>query len=666
MAGKSPFKLLDAYGKQDKDIFFGRAEEVEALYEMAYQANCILVYGPSGSGKTSLIQCGLANRFQPSDWFDIYIRRGENINASLQRALDAYELAEVEAGTLIGRLEQIKTYSPDGFQAVEPRAPASATTCSLRAIYEYHLKPVYLIFDQFEELYILGNEQEQQAFYHTIAGILETEEYCRVMLVLREEYLASLDEFEKVAPYLFDKRLRVEPMARHNTNEVIVGTTEKFGIRLGEEDTSSLIIDALSRGQKRVELTYLQVFLDKLFRKASEKALPGKVVFDNHLVQGLGHIENILGEFLDNQSRLIQGRLQQQYPEAPPDAVKKVLSAFVTLEGTKQPLKKEDALVPGLNAEQLDFCLGQLERSRLLRLEGGLYELSHDALAQQVAQERSAEEVALLQAAKIVKDRYSAYEATQSLLNNNELHLLAGFQEKLKAEGCFSPEEWAFIRRSAWENRRWRMIRFGIVLFSMLVLVAFSVYSQYYRREAEKQTVIATEALDHYKVVQAERDSVRFNELLGKARIAMSESHYDDALAALDNALVFNDSSREAIAMKQEAETKMSLKGAFNRLMAEGDSLLLLGETSYLDALDKYREAAGMGFANKRAEAKMSSMQEKLFSAFEKFKSAGDAFYEARGYRHALNAYRQAARIQPGDPSIQGRIEECRQKMGSR
>ena len=57
---KYPFKFLDSYNQKDKDIFFGRDEEIEALYEMVFQTPILLIYGASGTGKTSLIQCGLA------------------------------------------------------------------------------------------------------------------------------------------------------------------------------------------------------------------------------------------------------------------------------------------------------------------------------------------------------------------------------------------------------------------------------------------------------------------------------------------------------------------------------------------------------------------------------------------------------------------------------
>ena len=85
---KYPFKFLDAYTRADRDIFFGREEEIEELYRMVFQTDMILIYGASGTGKTSLIQCGLASKFQPYEWLALSIRRGENISKSLEKALE--------------------------------------------------------------------------------------------------------------------------------------------------------------------------------------------------------------------------------------------------------------------------------------------------------------------------------------------------------------------------------------------------------------------------------------------------------------------------------------------------------------------------------------------------------------------------------------------------
>jgi ABC-type phosphate transport system ATPase subunit len=65
---KSPFKFLDSYTISDRDIFFGRDQEITDLYRKVFESKILLVYGVSGTGKSSLINCGLASRFDESDW----------------------------------------------------------------------------------------------------------------------------------------------------------------------------------------------------------------------------------------------------------------------------------------------------------------------------------------------------------------------------------------------------------------------------------------------------------------------------------------------------------------------------------------------------------------------------------------------------------------------
>ena len=134
---RSPFKFLDAYTLADKEVFFGRTEEVEELYEMVFKSPLALVYGMSGTGKTSLIQCGLASRFDGPDWFPIAIRRNDNINDSIKATM----------GDLLGENQQ------------------ESLADNVSYLFRYYLRPVYFIFDQLEELFILGSQEEQQHQY---------------------------------------------------------------------------------------------------------------------------------------------------------------------------------------------------------------------------------------------------------------------------------------------------------------------------------------------------------------------------------------------------------------------------------------------------------------------------------------------------------------------
>ncbi len=241
---KSPFKFLDSYDKEDAKIFFGRDEEIELLYNTIFQTNLILLYGQSGTGKTSIIRCGLANRFQDTDWFDLYIRRRDNLNNSLWRSLE--QGAETPFEEDMGIVEAVNS------------------------LYLDYLKPIYLIFDQFEELFILGSKEEQIDFFNQIKKITSSDVSCTVILSMREEYIALLYPFERILPNLFNKRVRIEPMSPLNIHDVIKGTANAFGIGIEEEETTvPKIFDNISDG-KNVQLSYLQVYLDKLYREAAK------------------------------------------------------------------------------------------------------------------------------------------------------------------------------------------------------------------------------------------------------------------------------------------------------------------------------------------------------------------------------------------------------------
>ncbi|MGD0756465.1 MAG: ATP-binding protein [Bacteroidales bacterium] len=60
---KSPFKFLDSYTKDDREIFFGRDREIEELYQRVFDSKLLLVYGVSGTGKSCLLTLSNFNAF---------------------------------------------------------------------------------------------------------------------------------------------------------------------------------------------------------------------------------------------------------------------------------------------------------------------------------------------------------------------------------------------------------------------------------------------------------------------------------------------------------------------------------------------------------------------------------------------------------------------------
>lgn len=653
MSTISPFKFLDAYNKDDKDIFFGRDAEIEELYSLVFESNLTLVYGQSGTGKSSLIQCGLANRFAQSDWFNVYIRRNDNINESMLSVLKKYKVRNEGSSALVERLKKRrKNISASTEEHTQTNnEPDESLKTILRRLYKHYLKPVYLIFDQFEELFILGKKEEQQAFYENIADILETELYCRVILIMREEVIAELYDFEKVVPVLFDKRIRVEQMSRSKTQEVITRTTGKFDIQLDDESLPDRIIEVLSEGEGRVELTYLQVFLDRLYQEAA-RGNGSEITFTSSQIEKLGTIEDVLGDYLNTQTREIQNKLSEKNLKVPSGAVKTLLSSFVTLEGTKRPVSREQIMAKSLSVKDIDFVVDLLERSRIIRHEGNVYELSHDALAHQIASQRSTDEIAIMRTVKLVKDRYSAFEATKTLLNANELNLINIYQQTLKEEGRFTSEEEKFIRKSSVANRKRRLRLIATTLGAIAVLIAFSIYSNAMRIKAE-------ESEKEFRVVNYDR----FYE---KGINDMENSNYTGAVEAFEFALSFAD-GEDSVRLKgliDESKEKALREKDFMDLIAFGDNLLKENiDTLYVDAREKYREALDLGFDDNLAQTKLSAMEGKLDIAYNNFILTGNTVYETRsiqGYKSALKRYGYAMDIKVDSFYLQ-RMKEIEQ-----
>lgn len=377
-----PFKFLDAYTRDDRDFFFGRDEEVEQLYEMVFQADLLLLYGASGTGKSSLIQCGLASKFQSHDWLALNIRRGSNINESLAQALS--QAGGDDDTDLPDWLdEDLSADTP-----VPTAAPASPMARRLRAMYLQHFKPLYLIFDQFEELYTLGTKDEEQAFIRTVRDILRVEQPVKIILSIREEYLGYLYEFERQVPELLRKKLRVEPMFYDRVQQVIlsVGRHPQSNVRLqaGEEEAIAGRIFDIIRGEGKalhISLPYLQVLLDKYYLHCTgDDARQAEATFTLAALHQLGDLGDVLRNFLDEQVQHAARRLRRG-----PGTLWQLLSPFVTLDGTKEPLSQSellDRLSEGFPAAIVPEALEIFVQRRVLRYaeQTARYEVAHDTL----------------------------------------------------------------------------------------------------------------------------------------------------------------------------------------------------------------------------------------------------------------------------------------------
>lgn len=452
-----PFKFLDAYSREDEDIFFGRDEEIEALYQMVFQTDLILIFGASGTGKTSLIQCGLASKFQPYEWLALSIRRGDNLNASLDKALSASEssASELPDGDNLDWLND----GSDQRNTSTATKSDSALAQKLKNLYLRHFKPIFLIFDQFEELYILGEKAEQDQFIESVREILRSEQPVKIILSIREEYLGYLYEFERKVPELLRKKLRIEPMNLGKVQSVVsgIGRLPQSNVQLeaGQEAAIGQGIFEKLKGREHtrtIELPYLQVFLDKLYLHISQDTeRQVDALFTRAALQEMGDIGDVLRDFLDEQVQQNARTLKTS-----PETIKKLLAPFVTLDGTKDPLSATQlhSRLPELPAEFITRALQTFQNSRILRFDEKeqRYEVAHDSLARQIATYQDAEDVALQKAGQMIRTQLLIEEKDREVFSEKQLLFMEPYLGRLELKG--EEKEWIEYSRGHWQAER--------------------------------------------------------------------------------------------------------------------------------------------------------------------------------------------------------------------
>jgi len=463
---KTPFKFLDAYQYQDRDTFFGRDKEINRLYNLVFQSSLIIVYGLSGTGKSSLVQCGLANRFDGPEWLPLLVRRqskdlSESLNEVLDRTLGA---SKPEIGGISEKIQ---------------------------ALYVKYFRRVYLIFDQFEEIFIDGTEDEQTHFYKSVRQILDEQLPCTCLFIIREEYLGYLYPMEQVLPTLFDFRLRVEPMTEANVRDVLIHSFEKFNIAAQPpvQDRFTEIINNITKSREGaggaslksfVELPYLQVYLDRLYKDDFKRSYPSVteipqpwplLEMTQEEIANFGKIDDVLEDFLLEQQQELKTLMTQKYPEFPEDMVRSFMLTFISERGTKRPLRIERAEgviiiddfirkkvqrlinVAGETAvaNALTLCVNRLEAARLLRDNGQTLELAHDSLAAIIDRQRTGEERRLAELKRMVQAGRETWAASKEYLSPGQLSRL---EEELIPQMELEAEDLEFVEKSREEAKR--------------------------------------------------------------------------------------------------------------------------------------------------------------------------------------------------------------------
>ncbi len=212
----------------DRARFFGRDEEVREIVSLILSQPLLLVYALSGAGKTSLFNARIIPELEGED-FEVFpvIRVGsalpegmtaeEDLNVFLFNTLlsldpggEPDELAKASSEQLQGSLAKFLEERPRKKNARGKPAPR------------------VVIFDQFEELFTLYRERWKQRarVFEEINAALEADPLLRVVIIMREDFVAQLEPYADLFPEGFRSRYRIERLRDDAALQAVEGPLE--------------------------------------------------------------------------------------------------------------------------------------------------------------------------------------------------------------------------------------------------------------------------------------------------------------------------------------------------------------------------------------------------------------------------------------------------------
>ncbi|WP_224099486.1 WD40 repeat domain-containing protein [Paraburkholderia caribensis] len=427
-----PWPGLASFTEADQYFFRGRESEAEELARLVRREVLTVLFGRSGLGKTSLLNAGLFPRLRENLHLPVMIRLAHGAALPLrdqvwQALAAACSAAGVDATAPLPQASLWEHFH---------RAGAGFWNTRNRAVI-----PV-LVFDQFEELFTLGQVDEETrrraaAFVNELSDLIEnrppealrqaldagavpaqsidfSRRDCKVVLSFREDFLADVEGLRANIPSLMRNRYRLLPMDGYQARAVV-----DSGGALVVPAVAERIIGLAWRNRAEAPSA------DDYGRMEVDPALLSVICSELNLrriAQGSDHIgaelvasaeREILVDFYERSLQDVDARVRVFIEDE-----------LITDAGHRDSYALEDALVlPGISRGDIE----RLVAGRLLRVDERFgvrrLELTHDVLTRVVKDSRDARQARDAAAAAAARVR----EALEIQRRNRRNAMWVGF-----------------------------------------------------------------------------------------------------------------------------------------------------------------------------------------------------------------------------------------------
>ncbi|MEP1077769.1 caspase family protein [Leptolyngbya sp. PL-A3] len=554
---KNPYRGLESFETEHKDLFFGRTAIVEQLAEFVTSHPLTVVLGASGSGKSSLVKAGLIPKLEATDWVKIVIRPGKSAYAALNIALDQEAVAQKSYVELISNWKQENPHTK-----------------------------ILLVIDQCEELITLcHNEQESRQFLEELEQVITTHsDTIKVILTLRSDFEPQLRDLA-LKEWWQSARFIVPAMSRSQLRNAIEKPAEARVMYFQPHDLVEKLIDEVADMPGALPL--LSFALSELYlnylKRQREANLRGETL-DRAVTQAdydkLGGVTRSLTQRADQECNALGEAYEQ--------TIKIVMLRMVAVgsgELARRRVSWTELSYSPARAGQVKQVIEKFSAARLLvegqDAEGNSYvEPAHDALILGWAKLRDwakAEKNLELQR-RLTPAAFEWKTKQQNRFLWNADPYLEVLQKEVfnsSKQNWLNQVETEFVQRSAQQKQRNVRTRWGIAIAVMLGLSGLAIAAWFGQRDAKigqmQAASQASEALLQTKqlTIDAALDSLHAAKLLKELQQGFFPIPINEQTAIVRNL-------RKAVYTVREMNRLEGFSGRVAKVFWKDDRLLVV------------------------------------------------------------------------------------------
>jgi hypothetical protein len=371
-----PFVGPRPFETSDRDLFFGRDREAHEIRSLLLANKLFILYGASGAGKTSLVNAGVLPLIE--DELDILptARFQSREPRSGQSVANVYTTAVLAGWADAGELGRLARTTLAEFLAGRPRRLAEPIDLPV---------PRLLVFDQFEELFTTHADlwPQRRQFLEQLAEASDADPELRVLIVMREDFLARLLSFADTFLGGLKDRYFLEPLRKPEAEMAIsgpvLGVRRTFEPGVIENLVQRLMTTRVDIGDERIvyiEGEFVEPILLQVVCQTMWAALPAEVTtITLAYVRDFADVDEALGRFYSDGVREAarRGGITEQQVRA------WVGQKLVTPGGTRSTVYAGAKFTEGLPNEAVAALEGKLLRAEF-RAGARWLEITHDSL----------------------------------------------------------------------------------------------------------------------------------------------------------------------------------------------------------------------------------------------------------------------------------------------